>query len=512
MDKQVPSDQWDAIVIGGALSGAATATLLRRRNPLWRVLILEKSAQFTRRVGESTVEVSAYFLGRVLGLTDHLVQEHLVKQGLRFWFYNDQVNSLDECSETGPAYNVRLPGYQVDRAVLDEEVLRRAVEGGAELRRPVKVTEVELQEGGQQQVTWKDEAGETTIGRARWVIDASGYAAVLARKHGWLETNKEHPISACWGRWQGMKSWDSRELREKFPAWADRTQAVRVTATNHLIGYGWWAWWIPLPGGDTSVGMVYDQRLVTLPAGENLGVRLHSFLMQHPAAREIFADATVMPGDMHHRSNCAYRSSRMAGDGFVLVGDAAGFLDPFYSAGMDWISYTTTGAADLVDSCLRGRPAAERSALYQKRFSLSYERWFHALYRDKYYYMGDYELMTLAFRLDLGTYYLGVVSQPLKHGEKTLAIPSFGRRGSQHAARLIGLYNRRFAEIARSRMARGTWGRRNRGEYFPFVSYQIDKRLFWRVVWALVLWLGLELKEGWRTWFRKPPVAPVVRA
>ncbi len=81
--------KWDVVVLGGALAGASTALLLRRRNPRWSILIVEKSERLGRRVGESTVETSAYFLGRVLGLTDHLNEKHLVKQGMRFWFYNE---------------------------------------------------------------------------------------------------------------------------------------------------------------------------------------------------------------------------------------------------------------------------------------------------------------------------------------------------------------------------------------------------------------------------------------
>jgi 2-polyprenyl-6-methoxyphenol hydroxylase-like FAD-dependent oxidoreductase len=63
---------YDVVVVGGALSGAATATLLLRQNSGLRVLIVEKSAQLARRVGEATVEVSAFFMGRVLGLTQYL--------------------------------------------------------------------------------------------------------------------------------------------------------------------------------------------------------------------------------------------------------------------------------------------------------------------------------------------------------------------------------------------------------------------------------------------------------
>src|ERR1035438_348119 len=173
-----PHRTWDVIVLGGALAGASTALLLRRRNPRWRILIMEKSNQLGRRVGESTVETSAFFLGRVLGLTDHLNEKHLVKQGMRFWFANEETRGLADCSETGPKYNVRFPGYQVDRAVLDEEVLSRAVAEGATLIRPARVGEVALVDGGIQTVKWSKEDGTCGAETARWVVDASGVAAL----------------------------------------------------------------------------------------------------------------------------------------------------------------------------------------------------------------------------------------------------------------------------------------------------------------------------------------------
>jgi flavin-dependent dehydrogenase len=512
-DADATPDRWDVIIVGGALAGASTALLILRRNPSARVLIIERSDQFTRRVGESTVEISAYFLGRVLGLTDHLNQEHIVKQGMRFWFANELAHNLTECSETGPAYNVRFPGYQVDRAVLDEEVLRRAVAAGAQLKRPVRVREVELVSGGMQRVAWADGAGGAGVAEAKWVVDASGVAALLARKNGWLRANEAHPIASCWSRWKGVKSWDAREFSEHNPAWSSRCKAVRFTATNHVVGKGWWSWWIPLKGGDVSVGIVYDQRMTDLPPGENLGERLRAFLNQHPAARELLADATWQEGDVHFRRNCAYESSTYAGPGFALVGDAAAFMDPFYSPGMDWVSFTSTATAALIDGCLRGRPAAPRVQRHNENFALSYQRWFDAIYRDKYTYIGDHELMTLAFRLDLGLYYLGEVSQPFRLNERALETPPFSRKYASGAARLMACYNRRLAAIARGRMARGTWGRRNHGRFFGFISYQIDRRLVPRVLWALACWIGLELREGWRTWFAVAPVTqPAVPA
>jgi len=122
---------YDVVIIGGALSGAATAILLRREQPKLRVLIVEKSTAFTRRVGEATVEVSAWFLSRLLGLTQYLNEAHLVKQGMRFWFANPEARTLDQCSEIGGRYLSRVPAFQVYRATLDEEVLARARALGA---------------------------------------------------------------------------------------------------------------------------------------------------------------------------------------------------------------------------------------------------------------------------------------------------------------------------------------------------------------------------------------------
>ena len=95
------SEAYDVVILGGALSGGATATVLLKRNPGIRILIIERNEKLTRRVGEATVEVSAFFMGRVLGLTQYLNENHIAKQGLRFWFRNDKVENLSQASELG---------------------------------------------------------------------------------------------------------------------------------------------------------------------------------------------------------------------------------------------------------------------------------------------------------------------------------------------------------------------------------------------------------------------------
>ena len=492
---------YDVVIIGGSLSGAATATLLQRECPDLRVLIVERAPHFTRRVGEATVEISGFFLGRVLGLANHLNNEHLIKQGMRFWFANGETQTLEDASEIGPKYHVRLPSWQLDRSVVDEEVLRRAVAGGAELRRPAQVTAVRLTPGGQQEVDVKTADGTETI-RCRWVVDASGVAALLARQEGWLESNTEHPTASAWARWKGVKDWDGRDLAEKFPMWSGRCLGSRNTATNHVVGDGWWSWWIPLKGGDVSVGVVFDQRLVSFPQGEaKLGDRIREFLDRHPVGREMLRDAEWIEGDVHWRKNLAYRSRVFAGDGFALVGDAAAFLDPLYSPGMDVISFTATATTQLIAEQHRGAEVGPMVERHNAVFTQSYRRWFEAIYKDKYEYLGEYDLMQLAFRMDLGLYYLGIVSQPFKYGAKALSSPPFAVPVSTPVYHFMRFYNSRFAAMARKRRERRVWGQSNSQRQFLFQSFSISPKDLPRIIGAATQWLLLEVREGWRSWF-----------
>ena len=492
--------EYDVIVLGGALSGAATATLLMRQNPGLRLLIVERTEKLTRRVGEATVEVSAFFMGRVLGLTRYLNENHIAKQGLRFWFKNDKVESIADASELGAKYQVRLPSYQLDRSTFDEEVLRRATLAGAQLLRPAVVKSVELVAGGQQVVELKYDDTVHTV-KARWVVDASGVAALLARKNGWWVRNDEHPTAAAWSRWKGLKDWDGLELAQKHPEWANVIHGIRGTATNHIIGDGWWSWWIPLKGGDTSVGVVFDQRIVDWPEGGKVADRLKDFLMKHPVARDILEGATYDEEDVHWRRNLAYYSTTFSGDGFVLVGDAAAFMDPFYSPGMDWISFTTTSAANLITQQRNGESMPALIAKHNRDFAVCHRRWFEAVYKDKYHYMAEFDLMSLAFRLDLSLYYWGVVVPPFQDGIKALTMPPFSPPSGRIFSALMSCYNRRFAAIAKRRRKHGLLGRTNNGMRCLLPGFTLERRDMFRLFGMLGEWLKLELTEGFYTWF-----------
>ena len=258
------SFDYDVVIVGGAIAGAATATLLGRRIPGVRVLVVEKSEAFDWKVGESTVEVSAYFLTRVLKLYDHLSREQLPKQAFRYWFHNEKVTSLREASEVGPTQLARTPSFQLDRERLDEHVLKVAGTEGAHVWRPAKVVDVALGGAPGSTLTVEKADGTKVEVRSRWVVDATGRQAMLARKRGGLTPVESHPTASIWVRYNGVKDMDGPEVVGTDPSdpFARRVLTARRLATNHFTGYGYWVWFIPLHGGETSVCLVWDKRLV----------------------------------------------------------------------------------------------------------------------------------------------------------------------------------------------------------------------------------------------------------
>ena len=484
---------YDAVIIGGAFSGAATALMLKRKHPAARVLIIEKAAEFDRKVGESTTELSSCYMTRLLGLTNYLGHHHLAKQGLRMWFSNRPDQPFDDCVELGARYQARLPTFQVDRSTLDAHLLELAVEAGCDLRRPAKVTRFELNGSNGQSISLTtNDSGEETF-TARWLVDASGRASMIARKLGHFEPNLEHPINAVWARLTGVKDWDSYEWREKFRDYANACRTSRNWATNHLMGYGWWCWIIPLRGGDVSAGLVYDSRIFKLAEGANLGERLRAHLLSHPVGAEIFGEAKIIEHDVHAYSALPYSSGKVCGDGWATVGDAAGFIDPLYSPGLDFCSYTSYFVADLLARNLAGEEVSESLAYYNEQYPVTYRLWFETLYKDKYYYMGDAELMAAALLLDVGTYFIGLVIPVYRDPEREfLHLPFEGKAGRIFAGMMM-FYNRRLVTLAKRRLATGSYGRRNAGWRELYDGFVPDRRVGKLIRKGLFHWWRAEL-------------------
>lgn len=486
--------EFDVAILGGAFSGSAAGILLKRQHPELRVLIIEKSTVFDRKVGESTSEVAGCFLTKVLKLDSYLARNHIVKHGLRMWFTTPENQCMEACSEIGSFYQVRLPTFQLDRSHLDPHMLTLATEVGCELWRPATIREVDLGGIGQNTIEVKMD-GETKMVKAKWVIDASGKAAFLARKLGFWRQLEEHPTNAVWARFTMVKDFDSYELAEKYPNYSKAVYCTRNQATNHLSGRGWWAWIIPLRDGEVSAGVTYDPRLFDFPIEGTLPERLKSVLVSHPVGREIFGDASPVEKDTRSYTKLPYYTEKAMGDGWACVGDAAGFMDPLYSQGLDYCSHTVYLTQKIVAKSLSGECVKEEIADYCHQFRTSYFRWWNSLYRDKYKYIGDMELMTAAFLMDIGTYFVGPVVLVHRHQDREFGrLPYFGIGGGLFAA-FMSFYNRRFAKIADKRLAAGVYGKTNiNHRYLVKDGFTADLKPLKLIRKGVVLWLKCEIK------------------
>jgi flavin-dependent dehydrogenase len=497
----LPSRAYDVVVVGGAFSGSSTALLLKRDYPEFRVALIDKKAAFDRKVGESAIELSSWFLTRKLGLDRHLAVKHLPKYGQRYWFHNERVKTLADASELGNFYQSLLPSYHIDRSVLDEHVHALALAAGVDELRPARVVDVELNRGGTSQLAVETASGRESVS-ARFVVDATGRAAWMGRRLGHIRPIPEHPIHAIWARYRNVRDFDGDWLSARD---ASRGLGVsgrcgvgcaRALSTNHFTGLGWWVWVIPLPGGDVSVGVVWDDRLFELPGGGTIGERFDAFMTSFPAGRELLERASRVEDDLHALKSLPYRLAQVADDGWAAVGDAAGFIDPFYSPGLDWACLTVTKTVSLIGRTLRGElrgaAAADALARHNREFTVGFRRWIEALYLDKYYVIGDSELMEIALRLEVSLYYFGILTGPYRRGESGLDVP-FSHPLSLPFFHLMRFVTRRLAAVGRARVAAGTWGRRNDGRHVYLPGFRLGPRMLKYLPGALARLARVEL-------------------
>jgi len=175
-----------------------------------------------------------------------------------------------------------------------------------------------------------------------------------------------------------------------------------------------------------------------------------------------------------------------------MVGDAAGFIDPFYSPGLDFCAFTSHAAHTLISRSLAGEETAIEE--YNERFRFCYESWFEGIYRDKYYYMGDAELMAAAFLLDIANYHLGPVRQVYQDPATQFSFFPFDGVPGKIAARALRFYNGRLVAIARKKIEAGCYGDRNANWRLlvpGFVPEPGMLKLVWRGVGR---WLRAELR------------------
>jgi flavin-dependent dehydrogenase len=342
----------DVIVIGGGPGGSTTATMLARQG--WQVLLLERERFPRDHIGESLLPASIPVLEE-LGVLP-AVQEagFLRKWGATMVWGTDRTPWSWYFRETNQQYP---HSYQVWRPQFDQLLLENSRAHGVEVREGHQVVDVLFEDRRACGVHYTAD-GTTGVARARFVVDASGQGALLGHKLQLRRWDTFFQNLAVYGYFAGA---------QRLPA-PDETN---IFIESYAHG---WFWHIPLHTGWTSTGAVVDSR-----TGQE-GIRRtdpRRFLMeqvaQAPRTAQMLCTAKLAYGPFVIR-DWSYISDEVVGDGYILVGDAACFIDPLFSSGVHLALMAGVLAAAYVTTVLK-EPSMHEAAgrVYKEMYYKEYD-------------------------------------------------------------------------------------------------------------------------------------------
>ncbi len=397
MQKVVPAsltDVYDMVILGGGIAGLSLALEMKKKHPATTILVVEKQehpvVEAAHKVGESTVEIAAYYMRDILGLEEHLRDQQLRKFGLRMFFSLDGNQDITHRVEYGQIESAPLPAYQIDRGRMENALGEELRKHGLTFLDGSKILQVILQpEQEFHRVMIQNVEGDREV-QARWVVDATGRSSLLKRQLG-LAKKVGHHANAVWFRvgysinidtWSNDAEWLARI-----------TAGERSLSTNHLMGAGYWVWIIPLASGSTSVGIVTDASMHNFE-DMNRFDRALNWLHEHEpqCAAEIEREKDKIQ-DFRVMKDYSYSCEQVfSGDRWGLIGEAAVAIDPLYSSGGDLIAIGNGLTCDLVSRSLAGEDVSELAEGHSQLFLIFSEVWLVA-YENQYPLMGNARVM-----------------------------------------------------------------------------------------------------------------------
>jgi flavin-dependent dehydrogenase len=323
------SAERDVIVIGGGPAGSATATLLaqQRRD----VLLLERERFPRFRVGESLMPATWWSLER-LGVLDKMNHSPFPrKHSVQFFLKDGRPTAPFYFTDADPHESSIT--WQVDRVGFDQMLLDHAAESGAEVRQQTAVREVLFDGPRAIGVRATGDGGSEEEIKAKVIVDATGQSALLSHRLGLKEIDPKLQNAAVFTRYRG--------------AVRDSGIDGGATVIFHTRNEDSWFWFIPLPGDLASIGVVGSLEYLIKNRVPDPKRVLEEELALCPALQPRLRDAErVEP--VRVLKDFSYVSRRLAGDGWILAGDAFGFLDPIYSSGVFLALKSAEFAADAI--------------------------------------------------------------------------------------------------------------------------------------------------------------------
>lgn len=434
-----PHPAIDVAVLGGGLAGLALASHLVRQRPQTRIAVIDPRPlpidPAERKVGESLTEASSWYFGERLGLDEHLREQQIRKLGLRFFLDGGRQRPLGERPEMGilaggldlPSITDAIPAtWQVHRGRIEHFLAARDLRDGVRLVQAA-IERVEL--GTPNQVLLR---GAAPI-EARWVVDATAGGRVLPL--ALPQVRYAHAAHASW-------MWVERPL--DVEAWSDDvefhrriTPGLRWRSTTHLVGPGAWVWVIRLADGATSLGVVFDPK-VHDPAqlASPDGMRAWLAWREPECARAIAGAETR--GFRSFGWEAGGQPQIASEAGWAITGDAAGFLDPLYSSGLDMVALANELLVPLIGRALDGERVAVAARRANGLFA-GIRGQYANLYRGVLDVMGHPPAFFARILWDLSTYF-GFLAPLCRSGE--LGVQGGVERVLWHARQVAALQER----------------------------------------------------------------------
>lgn len=319
----------DVVVIGGGPAGATASTLIAQQGYSVQLFERERFPRF--HIGESLIPETYWVLRRLNMLEKMKRSDFVHKYSVQFVNSNGKLSEpfyfVDhkphECSQT----------WQVLRSEFDQMMLENAAEHGVQVHEATRVLDVIFEGERALGVRVKPDDGPEREVRAKVVVDASGQSHLIASRFNLLVKDAVLKKGALWTYWEG--------------AYRDAGKDEGATIVLQTKNKQGWFWYIPLHRNIVSVGVVSSfEYLFDKSRGDHETI-YNQELDNCPACKDRVSIGRRVT-DFYATKDYSYKSTKCAGDGWVLIGDAFGFLDPLYSSGVLLALKSGQLAADAV--------------------------------------------------------------------------------------------------------------------------------------------------------------------